>query len=88
MCGPRLVPLGAAGAVLTILLCAVYCSQLHARCNYFAYAKWQGPGCVNCPPVASGNCFYIDTATPDCPEGFVENVEYDFYGLNGKLYDT
>ena len=82
LCGPSLVSLGTAGSVTTTLECALLC-RAHATCQYFSYAKWFGPN-----EGGSGNCYYINTAKPNCPEGFQEDLDYDFYGLNGKIYDT
>ena len=55
--------------------CAYACRK-HKGCKFFEYGRGN----------RHGRCYFKDTQSADCPEGFVNNKPYDFYRIWGKLY--
>ncbi len=67
------------GTYDTVTECALECKKTDT-CKYFAYGRWKGRGVGE-----SGHCKWDKTSTPECPQGFVQNANYDLYALRGNI---
>ena len=54
--------------------CADACQEI-SDCKYFIYGKGAN----------EGDCFWEKTESADCPEGWDEDENYDFYEIISKL---
>ena len=73
------------GIFHTVTECALACKDFvepttNATCKHFTYGRWVGFGVNN-----SGRCNWEKTIPANCPVGFIETDEYDFYVLPGNI---
>ena len=54
--------------------CADACQEIR-DCKYFIYGKRE----------KDGECYWEQTESADCPEGWYEDDKYDFYEIISKL---
>ena len=64
------------GTFLTLYECSNACSQT-AGCKYFVYGKVHS---------VQGKCYWEKTISKDCPEGWEDDIKYDFYQQGNLFY--
>ena len=60
----------------TVTDCANEC-KAKGNCRFFAYGKWTS--------VWKGYCMWEKTLSGDCPKGFQQTMDYDFYAMPGII---
>ena len=66
------------GSVKSVTECALKC-KAHANCTYFSFGLYKGTG------IGFPRCNWEKTSKPNCPSGFVQTDEDDFYALRGNI---